>query len=92
MNWRASAPRKPDSARLQVRRRRACVICGRLRNNVIKEEANVKKAKKAKRKAKQQEAIRSYLEDINHHIAQLSTALRALADKLDNVRAYHFDK
>lgn len=50
--------------------------------------------KKAKRKAKKQkaEAVRSYLEQINHHCAQLTIALRALADRLDDVRSYHLGK
>lgn len=55
----------------------------------------MKKAKKKARKrkaTKKQEAIRGYLEEVNQHIAQLSTALRVLADKLDDVRSYHFDK
>jgi hypothetical protein len=50
----------------------------------------VKKQKKAKLKKREQ--VRAYLEEVNHHCAQLSTVLRALADKLDDVRSHHFDK
>lgn len=46
--------------------------------------------KKAKRKLKIKQ-VRKYLEEINHHCAQLSTTLRDLADKLDAVRSYHLD-
>lgn len=49
--------------------------------------------KKAKRKfqVKKQKKIRAYLDEVNQHIAQLSATLRMLADKLDDVRSYHFD-
>lgn len=54
----------------------------------------MKKAKKlkAKKQRKKNERVRGYLADINHHVGQLTMALRAVADKLDNVRSYHLDK
>lgn len=48
--------------------------------------------KKKVKKQKKAEAIRNYLADINHHVNQLSTALRAVANAIDNVRSYHLDK
>ena len=45
----------------------------------------MKKAKKlkAKKQRKKNERVRGYLADINHHVGQLTMALRAVADKLD---------
>jgi hypothetical protein len=50
--------------------------------------------KKAKRKlkAKKQEKVREFLEEVNYHAEQVSIALRHLANAIDNVRSYHLDK
>lgn len=49
--------------------------------------------KKAKRKFKKQKQkkIRKYLIEVNEHCAQLTAALRNLADRLDDVRSYHLE-
>jgi Mg2+ and Co2+ transporter CorA len=49
------------------------------------------KAGKVKAKVRKQEKVRSYLTEVNHHVAQLTMALRALADRLDDVRSWHLE-
>jgi hypothetical protein len=53
--------------------------------------------RKHKAKAKEQRKTRAgrtrrLLADVNLHCAQLTTALRNLADRLDDIRSYHLDK
>jgi hypothetical protein len=53
----------------------------------------VKRKLKTKIKLKKkQNKVRSYLADVNLHCANLTTALRSLADMLDNIRSFHLDK
>jgi hypothetical protein len=50
----------------------------------------MKKAKRKFKAKKQKKAeVRAWLTDVNQHCAQLSVALRHLADTIDNVRSYH---
>jgi Mg2+ and Co2+ transporter CorA len=74
-----------------VKKRRKPGRPGKATRKVLKALKVEAKARKAS-KAKKQERIRRYLTEVNEHIAQLTGALRILADRLDDVRSWHLDE